>query len=61
VFWFRDNHGNSVPALFIFATENGTIDGWASNVNAQGSNPSTRTEVGRNNGANAVYKGLAVA
>jgi len=60
-FVVRDNHGNSGPALFIFATENGTIDGWASNVNAQGSNPSTRTEVGRNNGANAVYKGLAVA
>jgi uncharacterized protein (TIGR03118 family) len=56
-----DNQGNSGSALFLFDTENGTIDGWAPNVNPNGSNPSTVTEVARNNGANAVYKGLAVA
>jgi uncharacterized protein (TIGR03118 family) len=60
-FMVKDNHGNSGPALFLFDTENGTIDGWAPNVNPNGSNPSTMTEVGRNNGANAVYKGLATA
>jgi uncharacterized protein (TIGR03118 family) len=60
-FIVHDKHGNSGPALFIFDTENGTIDGWAPNVNPSGGNPSTRTEVARNNGANAVYKGLAIA
>jgi len=59
-FMVSDDHGNSGPALFIFDTENGTIDGWNPNVNPNGSNPSTMTEVGRNNGANAVYKGLAI-
>jgi len=47
--------------LFIVDTENGTIDGWSPGVNPNGSNPSTVTEVARDNGANAVYKGLAVA
>ena len=60
-FIVSDSHGNSGPALFLFDTENGTIDGWASNVNPNGTNPSTVTEVGRDNGANAVYKGLAIA
>jgi uncharacterized protein (TIGR03118 family) len=60
-FVVKDNQGNSGSALFVFDTENGTIDGWAPNVNPNGSNPSTVTEVARNNGANAVYKGLAVA
>ena len=60
-FIVSDSHGNSGPALFLFDTENGTIDGWASNVNPNGTNPSTVTEVGRDNGANAVYKGLATA
>src|SRR5215470_16506021 len=59
-FMVSDSHGNSGPALFLFDTENGTIDGWNPNVNPNGSNPSTMTEVGRNNGANAVYKGLAI-
>ena len=60
-FVVSDSQGNSGPALFIFDTENGTIDGWSPNVNPNGSNPSMVTEVARNNGANAVYKGLAVA
>ena len=60
-FTVSDSHGNSGQALFIFDTENGTIDGWAPNVNPNGSNPSTVTEVARDNGANAVYKGLATA
>jgi uncharacterized protein (TIGR03118 family) len=60
-FVVKDNHGNSGSALFLFDTENGTIDGWAPNVNPNGSNPSTVTEVARDNGANAVYKGLAIA
>src|SRR5262249_60184515 len=56
-----DKHGNSGSSIFLFATENGTIDGWSPGVNPNGTNPSTVTEVGRNNGANAVYKGLAIA
>jgi uncharacterized protein (TIGR03118 family) len=60
-FVVKDNQGNSGSALFLFDTENGTIDGWAPNVNPNGSNPSTVTEVARDNGANAVYKGLAIA
>jgi uncharacterized protein (TIGR03118 family) len=60
-FIVHDHHGNSGSSLFLFDTENGTIDGWSPGVNPNGSNPSTRTEVARNNGANAVYKGLAIA
>ncbi len=58
-FKVKDDQSNSGSALFIFDTENGTIDGWAQNVG--GPSPSMVTEVARNNGANAVYKGLAVA
>ncbi len=60
-FMVSDNHGNSGSSLFLFDTENGTIDGWAPNVNPNGTGPSTVTAVARNNGANAVYKGLAIA
>jgi uncharacterized protein (TIGR03118 family) len=60
-FVVRDKMGNSGSSLFIFDTENGTIDGWSPGVNPNGTNPSTVTEVARNNGANAVYKGLAIA
>src|SRR5215472_10561635 len=60
-FVVRDKQGNSGSSLFIFDTENGTIDGWSPGVNPSGANPSTVTEVARNNGANAVYKGLAIA
>jgi uncharacterized protein (TIGR03118 family) len=59
-FVVSDSHGNSGSSLFLFDTENGTIDGWSPGVNPNGTNPSTVTEVGRNNGANAVYKGLAI-
>src|SRR5947209_2570594 len=60
-FVVSDSHGNSGSSLFLFDTENGTIGGWAPNVNPNGTNPSTVTEVARDNGANAVYKGLAIA
>jgi len=60
-FIVRDKNGNSGSSVFIFDTENGTIDGWSPTVNPSGTNPSTVTEVARNNGANAVYKGLAIA
>jgi uncharacterized protein (TIGR03118 family) len=60
-FVVSDSHGNSGSSLFLFDTENGTIDGWSPGVNPNGSNPSTVTEVARDNGANAVYKGLAIA
>jgi uncharacterized protein (TIGR03118 family) len=60
-FMVSDSHGNSGSSLFLFDTENGTIDGWSPGVNPNGTNPSTVTEVARDNGANAVYKGLAIA
>jgi uncharacterized protein (TIGR03118 family) len=47
--------GKSGAAAFIFDTENGTIDAWSPSV------ASTVTEVPVDNGANAVYKGLAIA
>jgi uncharacterized protein (TIGR03118 family) len=60
-FVVSDKQGHSGSSMFIFDTENGTIDGWNPAVGATGSNPSTVTEVARDNGANAVYKGLATA
>ena len=45
----------SAPAVFLFASENGGIDGWNPKVGA------TVTETPVKNGANAVYKGLAQA
>ncbi|HEX5190684.1 MAG TPA: TIGR03118 family protein [Streptosporangiaceae bacterium] len=60
-FVVKDKLGNKGSSLFLFDTENGTIDGWSPGVNPNGSNPSMVTEVARNNGANAVYKGLAIA
>jgi uncharacterized protein (TIGR03118 family) len=59
-FMVHDAHGNKGASVFLFDTENGTIDGWAPNVGTSPA-PSTVTEVARNNGANAVYKGLATA
>ena len=58
-FTVSDSQGNSGSSLFLFDTENGTIDGWSPSVG--GPSPSMVTEVARNNGANAVYKGLAIA
>src|SRR6516165_7664886 len=60
-FVVSDKKGHSGSSLFLFDTENGTIDGWNPAVGATGPGFSTVTEVGRDNGANAVYKGLAVA
>src|SRR6516165_834789 len=62
-FVVTDAKGNSGRALFIFDTENGTIDGWNPGVGvAPGATPPSKvTEVARDNGANAVYKGLAIA
>jgi uncharacterized protein (TIGR03118 family) len=60
-FVVRDKKGHSGSSVFIFDTENGTIDGWSPMVGAKGNNPSTVTEVAHNRGAKAVYKGLALA
>jgi uncharacterized protein (TIGR03118 family) len=60
-FVVSDKQGHSGSSVFIFDTENGTIDGWSPTVGATGSSLSTVTEVARDNGANAVYKGLAIA
>jgi uncharacterized protein (TIGR03118 family) len=59
-FVVHDDAGHSAPAVFIFDSENGGIDGWNPTVGATGSGPSTTTEVAVRNGANAVYKGLAI-
>jgi uncharacterized protein (TIGR03118 family) len=62
-FVVTDANGHSGRAAFIFDTENGTIDGWSPGVGvAPGDTPPSKvTEVARDNGANAVYKGLATA
>jgi uncharacterized protein (TIGR03118 family) len=60
-FMVKDKKGTKASALFLFDTENGTIDGWSQTVGANGTPPSTVTEIAKNNGANAVYKGLAEA
>ncbi len=60
-FVIHDAAGHSGSAPFIFDTESGSIDGWNPAVGATGTGPSTVTEVAVKNGANAVYKGLAIA
>jgi uncharacterized protein (TIGR03118 family) len=62
-FVVTDAGGHSGRSVFIFDTENGTIDGWSPGVGVApgASPPSTVTEIARDNGANAVYKGLAIA
>ncbi len=60
-FVVHDAAGHSGSALFIFASENGAIDAWNPGVGATGPGPSTVTETPVSNGANAVYKGLAIA
>ncbi len=47
------------PAVFIFATEDGTIAGWNPNVPAPGSRQATVAV--DNSAAGSVYKGLAIA
>jgi uncharacterized protein (TIGR03118 family) len=49
-------NGKSGSALFLFATEDGTISGWNPNVN-----PAASVLAVDNSGAGAVYKGLALA
>jgi len=49
-------NGKSASAVFLFATEDGTISGWAPTVN--GTNAILAVD---NSGAGAVYKGLAIA
>ncbi|HEY7882918.1 MAG TPA: TIGR03118 family protein [Streptosporangiaceae bacterium] len=58
-FMVRDKRGHTGASLFIFDTENGTIDGWSPGVGAVGKNPSTTTFVAHRN-AHAIYKGLAI-
>ena len=60
-FVVHDASGHSGSAAFIFDTENGTIDAWNPGVGATAPGTSTVTEVPVDNGANAVYKGLATA
>ena len=60
-FAVHDAGGHSGSALFIFDSENGAIDAWNPGVGATGPGPSKVTETPVNNGANAVYKGLAIA
>ncbi|MEP7023531.1 MAG: TIGR03118 family protein [Actinomycetota bacterium] len=60
-FAVRDKTGHTGASVFIFDTENGTIDGWSPMVGAKGGKPSTVTEVAHSRGAKAVYKGLAIA
>ena len=60
-FVVHDANGNSGSALFLFDSENGGIDGWNPGVGVTTSPPSTVTETAVDNGANAVYKGLAIA
>lgn len=60
-FVVHDAAGHSGRAVFLFASENGGIDGWNPAVGATGPGPATTTEVAVRNGANAVYKGLAIA
>jgi len=61
-FVVHDNQGHSGAARFIFVSENGGIDGWNPAVGARSpGTTSTVTEVAVQNGANAVYKGLAIA
>ncbi len=59
-FVVSDGVGHSAPALFMFASENGTIHGWNPAVSPPA--PSTHAFVVVNRmGEGAVFKGLAIA
>ena len=58
-FMVRDRRGHTGASLFLFDTENGTIDGWSPGVGAVGMNLSTTTFVAHRK-AHAIYKGLAL-
>jgi uncharacterized protein (TIGR03118 family) len=60
-FVIHDSTGHAGPATFIFDTESGSIDAWNAGVGANGTPPATVTRTPVTNGANAVYKGLAIA
>ncbi len=55
-FVIHDGSGHSGSAVFLFDTENGSIDAWNPGVGATGPGPSTVTEEPVTNFANAVYK-----
>jgi uncharacterized protein (TIGR03118 family) len=50
---------SSGSALFLFASENGDITGWAPQVPPSSSGPSTQAQIGYSD-PTAVYKGLAI-
>jgi uncharacterized protein (TIGR03118 family) len=53
-------NGNSLPAKFIFASEDGSISGW--NPTLDGTNAIIAVDNGTNNGTNkAVYKGATLS
>jgi len=64
-FFISDGLGHSGPALFMFATEAGTIRGWNPALPPTPPATSTQTFVGPNDadqsGAGAIFKGLAIA
>jgi uncharacterized protein (TIGR03118 family) len=61
----KNGVANSLPAVFLFATEDGTIVGWNPNVNPAGIDPTTAGKHGiiavDNSAAGAVYKSLTMA
>ena len=52
--------GKTAPALFIFATEDGTISAWNPSVNPNSSVIAVDNSKGGSPGDGAVYKGLAI-
>jgi uncharacterized protein (TIGR03118 family) len=63
----KDGTPKRLPAIFLFATEDGTIVGWNPGVNPKGSDPAKAGTYGiiavdNSKAANgAIYKGLAIA
>ena len=53
-------NGKTAPALFIFATEDGTISAWNPNVNPNSAVIAVDNSKGGSPGDGAVYKGLAI-
>ncbi len=53
-------NGVTAPAIFIFATEDGTISGWNPSVNPGSSVIAVNNSQGGSPGDGAVYKGLAI-
>ena len=59
-FDISQQNGKTASALFIFATEDGTISGWNPNVNPASSVIAVDNSKGGSPGDGAVYKGLAI-